>query len=438
MKILGNWKFQFALMGSFLLLLPAAIFATNGMKVIGVGTKQRSMGGASVGLPLDAAVTLTNPAGMVLLKSQVNFGGALFTPKSTLDKVEGCFDPTGQGCGFPPFNNDTKGKDSEMGTSPMPAFGMILPGDRDDLKWGIAGYGVAGMGVDYPGEAIYRQPGYSNFSMMKFSAPSVAMKFGDLAFGFAYNLNWATMGFQAAGLQSANAQGKLGSGFVLGTLYSSGAYSLGLAYESKQDFPDFEFNGYGCPNGFQSNPSSTGPATDCVSLSTGTATAKTQVSGKLEFDQPPVLTGGFGYTRGALKIAFDISQIKWSETTGKDQPKSTYANYTWNMNWSDQTVYKLGVQYEVSSIFVLRGGYNRGDDPTDHKRAFETLMFPAIVEDHYTMGGSYQFSKKTSLDFGYMMVPQKTVTGKNMLQGISDYETSLSETSIDLGLTSYF
>ena len=38
--------------------------ATNGMRMIGFGPVQDSMGGVSVGLPLDAASVLTNPAGM--------------------------------------------------------------------------------------------------------------------------------------------------------------------------------------------------------------------------------------------------------------------------------------------------------------------------------------------------------------------------------------
>ena len=41
---------------------------------------------------------------------------------------------------------------------------------------------------------------------------------------------------------------------------------------------------------------------------------------------------------------------------------------------------------------------------------FNLLVFPAIVEDHYTVGGSYAFSKMTSLDLAYTYADETTET----------------------------
>jgi long-chain fatty acid transport protein len=41
---------------------------------------------------------------------------------------------------------------------------------------------------------------------------------------------------------------------------------------------------------------------------------------------------------------------------------------------------------------------------------FNLLGFPAIVEDHYTLGGSYAFSKSTSMDVAYVYTPEVTET----------------------------
>ena len=54
--------------------------ATNGMRMIGFGPVQDSMGGVSVGLPLDAASILTNPAGMSVLPGRIDFGASYFKP----------------------------------------------------------------------------------------------------------------------------------------------------------------------------------------------------------------------------------------------------------------------------------------------------------------------------------------------------------------------
>lgn len=397
------------------MLAPSA-YATNGMRVIGVGPVQRSMGGASVAMPLDAATTISNPAGMMLVDEQVNFGGSMFTPKSslkiTLDALAGAAG----------YKNNGKDVDSEVGTSPMPALGMILPAaEGSNMKVGVGAYGVAGMGVDYY-DAPYLGNAHSNYSMMKF-APSVAMQFGDLSVGLAYNLDYASMAFQVPDFSIGSAvNSQFGSGFTVGAIYQLGDLNLGFAYETKQDFADFKFS--------IDNPD-----------------ASTDDYGIVGMDQPPVMTFGIGYTLGDLKIAFDYSQIKWSEVLGKDQPKS---DYRFNLNWDDQTVYKIGAQYQVTPDLVVRAGYNKGEQPVDTERAFETLLFPAVVETHTTFGAGYALNDRITLEFGYMIVDGKTVTGDlgslyNPLGGpaltaldASTYETTLSETSMEIGVTAKF
>ncbi|MGD0279733.1 MAG: aromatic hydrocarbon degradation protein, partial [Smithella sp.] len=61
-------------------LMTSSVYATNGMRMIGFGPVQDSMGGVSVGLPLDAASVLTNPAGMSVLPGRIDFGASYFVP----------------------------------------------------------------------------------------------------------------------------------------------------------------------------------------------------------------------------------------------------------------------------------------------------------------------------------------------------------------------
>src|SRR5512133_4031007 len=54
--------------------------ATNGMRMIGFGPVQNSMGGASAAAPLDASTIVTNPAGMSALDRRVDISGTAFMP----------------------------------------------------------------------------------------------------------------------------------------------------------------------------------------------------------------------------------------------------------------------------------------------------------------------------------------------------------------------
>ncbi len=68
------------LLAAAVLLSAAPAAATNGMRMIGFGPVQDSMGGASVGAPLDSSTIVTNPAGMSALGMRVDAAGTYFKP----------------------------------------------------------------------------------------------------------------------------------------------------------------------------------------------------------------------------------------------------------------------------------------------------------------------------------------------------------------------
>jgi len=145
-------------------LMTSSVYATNGMRMIGFGPVQDSMGGVSVGLPLDAASVLTNPAGMSVLPGRIDFGASYFVPSVK-------YKATGAGPGM--VMNDGATIDSDRGGSPVPAFGLIIP-INDKLRFGIGAYGVAGMGVDYV-QNLYSGVTYTSYSQMRF-APGLSYK----------------------------------------------------------------------------------------------------------------------------------------------------------------------------------------------------------------------------------------------------------------------
>ncbi|MGD0021518.1 MAG: outer membrane protein transport protein [Smithellaceae bacterium] len=378
--------------------IAASAHATNGMRLIGFGPIQDSMGGVSVGLPLDGASILTNPAGMSVLPGRVDFGASYFKP--TVD-----YKATGAANGAT--------IDSDRGGSPIPAFGLIIPlGEK--FKFGIGAYGVAGMGVDYPAN-LYGSTTYTSYSQMRF-APALSYKINDIvSVGVAANIMYATMEFDAASAlkqQPHMGASSFGYGATIGVLVKPIDFlQIGLAYETKSFFQDFSFN--------------TAAGVD-----------------KIEFNQPEVATIGIGVKPiKDLVIGFDVEWIRWSETNGLNQPKYT-ANASgampWNLDWSDQFVYKVGVQYTVIPMIVLRAGYNYGKMPLNSDRAFENIAFPAIAEHHFTAGMGINLTKQFTINIGGMYSPTAKLTGSNPAQGISSYETEMSQYSIDMGLSYTF
>ena len=381
-----------------MLFISVNAFATNGMRMIGFGPVQNSMGGVSVGLPLDAASILTNPAGMSVLPGRIDFGASYFKPSVDYKATGGA---------------DGSTVDSDRGGSPVPAFGLIIPlGEK--FRFGIGAYGVAGMGVDYPAN-LYGSVTYTSYSQMRF-APGLSYKINDMiSVGAVVNVMYATMEFNTASTMSQlphMGASSFGYGATIGVLVKPVDFlQIGLAYETKSYFQDFTFN---TANGVE----------------------------KLEFNQPQTATIGLGIKPiKDLVIGFDVQWIRWSETNGLNLPEyETKASTTmsWNMDWSDQFVYKVGVQYTVIPMIVLRAGYNYGKMPLNSDRAFENIAFPAVSEHHFTAGMGINLTKQFTLNFGGMYSPSAKLTGSNPAQGITSYETEMSQYSIDMGITYTF
>jgi long-chain fatty acid transport protein len=98
-------------------------------------------------------------------------------------------------------------------------------------------------------------------------------------------------------------------------------------------------------------------------------------------------------------------------------------------------------------MFVLRAGYNYGKMPLNSDRAFENIAFPAVSEHHFTAGLGINFTKQFTLNIGGMYSPAAKLTGSNAGspfpptptgQGISSYETQMSQYSIDMGIAYTF
>jgi long-chain fatty acid transport protein len=391
-------------------LAAAPASATNGMRMIGFGPVQGSMGGVGVGATLDGNALASNPAGIIGLDQQLDVALGYFKPTVSHEATGTPLPPP-----YPPsvIANDGQTIDSTRGGSPIPAIAYVQPiGDRFAAGAGL--FAVSGMGVDYPTN-IYLSKALTSYLNARL-APGVAYKVTDaLSVGLTANLMVAQMEYDVAanfGQAKHSTATSYGYGATLGVKWTPmPLLSLGAAYETKSSFQDFSFD---VPGG----------------------------KDKLKFDQPQMATLGASLRPTAtFLVAADVEWINWSDTMGKNLPKysQNQSNATpFDMSWKDQWVLKLGAQLTPAKGLDLRAGYNYGKMPLDSARAFENLVFPAVAEHHFTAGAQYALSPRWSLSLAGMYSPEAKISGANAGpppagQAIASYSTKMSQYQIDLG-----
>ena len=396
-------------------LTPAA-FATNGDNLIAIGPISRSMGGVGIAQPLDAiSAVFANPAAMCFGEycpgSEFNFSGTVFMPK-----VDAKITNTG----------GTFSDESEDNIYPIPAIGFSVPIDSGPKNWrfGLAAYGVSGLGVDYRDTSIDTPPPplsqvYTQLQIMKF-APSLAFQPNpNLSIGLAMHIDYSTLDLQSGG----------SSGFAFGLqpgiiFKPTDNLSLGLTYTSAQkvdhkNVSDFDQDG-------------------------------TYDDLTLEAPQQFGFGVAYDFFGAGLLLEADAKWLNWSNADG-------YKDF----DWDDQWVLAIGAQYKPTDKLVLRAGYNYGKNPVKEHNNFdgqspttvqgktmpsyyyETMRiigFPAIVEHHFTAGFGYKFTDSFSLDLGLVYAVEESIkeSGTDPVGNPVTLESTLSETSLDFGITYKF
>jgi long-chain fatty acid transport protein len=103
--------------------------------------------------------------------------------------------------------------------------------------------------------------------------------------------------------------------------------------------------------------------------------------------------------------------------------------------WRNTTVYKLALAYEWSPSLTLRGGYITLDQPIPASQTLFNILAPGVVEDHLTLGATWQLSKQNELSFAYMHAFEKKVNGSGSIPpGFGGGEANLRMDQDSLGI----
>jgi len=394
-------------------------FATNGDNLIGVSPASRGMGGIGVGMPVGPTDSIfRNPAWMSQYKGfNVQFGGILFMPK-----VKAKTNVTPMGPMNPPASAT-----SEADMFVVPEVGIVQQ-INNNLSFGIGAFGVSGMGVDYRNKDSRLANMHTSFQFMRV-IPTLSYKVNDaISVSGALHLAYGSLDMGAnmcnsTGTNCWNAGGGQSQTYGIGV-------QLGLAY----NMADFVYAGIT----YQSPVSMTYKR---VFDSDGNGLFE-----DLKLQQPMELALGLGVKpMDSLKVGMDLRWIGWSKADG-------YKHF----QWKDQLVVALGGEYKPMEKLALRAGYNYGKSPirggaknpmnanripnfstpfSDFYIAwFNLIGFPAITEQHITLGLGYEFTKTFGIDLAYKHAFNKKVKATDNAGMGMEVEAQNAQNAIAVGL----
>jgi len=388
-------------------------FATNGSALIGAGAKARGMGGTDIGISHGAESALGNGAMITSVEgTEISFGGTLFMPDVSYQ-------------GNPQFSYE----DSAADMSVIPEV-SIATKINENFYIGVGMWGTAGMGTDYrdvTGPSGTNANGtfnmVTNLQLMQFGVP-IAYKTGGLSLAVTPVLQYGSLDINydyadttRGGPNSGPGQIGMGVaqdlqfGFNLGVAYEMDNITIGAMYKSKIDM---EYKGFS---------DTVAPFTNGLGYTND------------KLSTPAEIGIGASYVIGEHTIALDYKNIQWSDAKGYE-----------DFEWDDQDVIAIGYQYQAKN-WAARVGYNYASSPISEQNytgnnsanlaattvnMFNLLGFPAIIESHYTVGGTYAFSKQTSLDLAFVYAPETTETYKTMDDAGNAYDISTKHSQTSL------
>jgi len=370
---------------------PAAALATTGYFSHGYGIKAKSMGGVGIALPQDALAAATNPAGMAWIGNRLDVGIDVFAPDRGSEISGNAFGADGS------YNANG------VRAFPIPEFGynrMISP----NLALGVSVFGNGGMNTEYStnpfGAFGGSSPAGVDLSQL-FISPTLAWKIGNHSVGASLNL--AYQRFEARGLEP----------------FAAGSESPGNVTNRGHD----DSTGWGLRFGWmgQVMPSVTLGATyQTRTWMSPFENYKGLFAEQGDFDIPENYGAGIAVkATPKLTLAGDIQRINYAKVKAIGATADCFfagtcmlgASNGPGFGWRNTTVYKIGVAYEWSPSLTLRGGFVTLRQPIPSSQTFPNILAPGVVEEHLTLGATWQLSKESELTVGYMHAFEKKVNG---------------------------
>lgn len=376
------------------ILAPGLALATNGYLSHAYGVKAQGIAGVGIALPQDGLAAATNPAGTAFVGNRVDVGLTWFRPSRGAEI-------SGNGAGL---NGSYEGNDTRNFFIPEIGYVQQI---NPQFAAGVAVYGNGGMNTDY-GSNPFRAFGASGSAGVNleqlFVSPSIAWKITENhALGLA--VNFAYQRFKAEGIQPFAVASQSPGNFTNRGTDSSTGWGFRLGYTGKLT-PD---------------------------LTLGATWASKTWTGKFDkyqglfaeeggFDIPANFGVGLAWkATPALTLAADVQRIQYSDvpSVGNQLGNVFTGNAFGSSNgpgfgWKDVTVAKLGVSYDINE-WTLRAGYSHATQPIPSDQTFLNILAPGVVQDHLSLGATWNLSQSGELSVAYTQAFRKTVDGSGSI-----------------------
>lgn len=402
-----------------LALVSTAAHATNGYLAHGYGTKSKGMAGAGVALPQDALTIATNPAGLVQVGKRLDVGLEFFAPNRKSEIVGNAFGA----------DESFEGNETELFLIPEFAYSSAL---GNSVAWGVAVFGNGGMNTDYDTNpyARFGSTGRVNMNLEQlFIAPAVAWQFTEAhSLGLAANLAYqrfkmeginafAAMSADPAHVTDNDIADSSGAGVRIGWIGKlTDNLTAGASWQSKTYMSEFD---------------------DYAGL----------FADQGDFDIPENYTVGIAVKANEkTTVAIDWQEILYSEIPAVgNSSASLFAGAQLGSDdgpgfgWKNVRVVKIGAIWEASENVTLRGGFSHATQPVRTGETFINIIAPGVVQDHLSLGATFDLGEKSELSVQYTHAFSQSVNGDGsippgMPPGMGGGEANLRLTEDSLGV----
>ena len=415
--------------------MPAVSNATNGYQLIGFGAKSRSMGGTGVANNVGGMAAAFNPATMIDSGTRFDLGAELFVPPRAVTHQSGVLGYTDEKSNQDLFLIPSMGGTYQWNDKMALGFAFIGAGLKTEYNQtvnsrscnkvnagAVPGYQPGGCPPTFYDPNITVTPSTEagvELLQMQF-IPSIAYKVHK-NHTFGASLVLAAQFFRAEGLGAFEDLGftakpgdltdmgwehAYGGGYRLGWLgkFMDERLKLGVNYSSKVWMDKFQrYQNLFAEQGDFDIPESyaVGIAYDFTPKWTATLDVRrVNYSGVRSISNPgPAVDQAVTGNLFPLCPGADKSSCKLGGANGL------------GFGWTDQTIYKLGVDWSINEKWNARAGWNYAKSPIPEDQVLFNMLAPATPEHHLTLGGGYFFTENVTLDANFMIAFLNTIKG---------------------------
>lgn len=394
----------------------------------GIGPIGRVIPTVAAGIDAPGAV-YWNPASISgLERSELAAGIDSVFPRSTLAST---VDAGALGLGLP-LHTLSGSNTADNGVFPLPYLGLVYKPDDSPWAFGLGIFSVGGFSVNYPASTtnpvLTPQPPqgiglgsiYSQLIVLEVN-PVVSYRLTDhLSFGIGPAIGLANVKVDPAFITSPDAAAggifaKYPSGVHTPFIWGGGA-EAGLFYTLDQGWrlgASIKSPRWFEKERFQSQDQAGGPRFFTFKA-----------------DVPMIVSAGVAYAGfDRWLFAADAHYIDYGNAAGLRQSGFDSTGAVMGIGWRSIWAIALGAQYRMTDGLTLRAGYTWNQSPVDSQQAFFNVASPAIVQNAFTVGATYQVTEDLSFSAVYGYGFPNSVSGPIVLPGGSLPGTNITNTA---------